>query len=73
MRRIRFALALTALALAGSTGSASAFEARCPIGLLGPQPYGTCAFTGVGSSCSSCEYECEDGETYTWNVCGVPQ
>lgn len=70
MRRLRFALALVALALAGSADIATA-SAGCPMAYVAEQPYGTCGFTGVGSSCESCEYECADGEKYTWNMCQV--
>jgi hypothetical protein len=66
MRRLRFALALTALALAGSADSASAFGG-CPSIIQGPAPYYTCAYTGHGA-CSNCEYECANGIQH-WNYC----
>lgn len=70
MRRLRFALALVALALAGSADSAMA-DTECPRVYQAVQPYGTCGYNGEGGSCSRCGYECENGGPYYWNMCNV--
>lgn len=67
MPRLRLALAIFAVALAGSSGTASA-DGVCPMGTVGPEPYGTCEYTGTGT-CERCHYQCADGETYIWNMC----
>jgi|APMI01.1.fsa_nt_gi hypothetical protein len=70
MNRFRLALASLALALAATGGTASADDTGCPSAYQAVMPYGTCAWTGRGANCSSCTYDCQNGE-YTWDMCGV--
>ncbi len=66
MRRLRFAFALVALALAGSTDSASAFGG-CPSIISDGET--VCAYTGIGT-CDRCRYDCDGHITY-FNMCGA--
>ena len=63
MRRLRLALALAALALAGSAGPAEAFDLPdCPSYFVTDPPLGTCGWTGAFcASGKGCRFECEDG------------
>jgi hypothetical protein len=67
MRKKLLRLATGAFALAGATGTAWAVPDGCPSNIV---VGGTmaCHHTG-GTGCDSCRYRCDDGETYTWNVC----
>lgn len=57
MRRLRFALAAVALALASSAGTASA-SSQCPSAFWSPST-GTCGMTGRTQGGCICEYICE--------------
>jgi len=68
MRRLRFGLAVLALALAGSSDSVSA-QSSCPTFVDFGRPYYTCGYTGRGL-CDNCEYECSNGAIIRRNMCG---
>lgn len=73
MKKLRFALALAALGLAGTPSSGrAADEASCPIAHVYGQPWGTCGYTGHGScSQNNCRYECENGWVGVIQGCGA--
>ena len=67
MRKSLVRLALAAVALAILATAKPAFATGCPSNIV---VGGTmaCHLTS-GSDCRSCTYSCDDGESYTWNVC----
>lgn len=65
MKRLSLALAILALAIAGT--SRKAYAVNCPI-LEGPPPYNVCAPTGyLCDNGTGCEYKCDNG-TFCWSV-----
>lgn len=61
MRKLRFGLAVLAVALTSSTSRGLAFES-CPYAVSADPPYYTCGYSGHGSCANSnCQYDCGAG------------
>ena len=67
MRKKLLRFSVCAMAFSAATAKASAIEAGCPGNIV---IGGTMACHTGSSNCASCVYSCDDGKSYTWNMCG---
>lgn len=72
MRRLRFALAVAAVALAAGSPNTAVADGSCRNLLKDSETGVVCSYTGYGA-CPNCEYDCTDGSTPTWNTCGMQE
>jgi hypothetical protein len=70
MRKIRFALAVLAVALTASASPGFAYTESCPYAISADPPYYTCGYTGHGSCANSnCEYDCDGHKVIYAEAC----
>lgn len=70
MQKLRFALAVLAVALASSANRALALEESCPMAIGADPPVYTCGYTGKGSCANSnCEYDCDGTKVVFAEAC----